>query len=92
VSASWRECPFVEGRQYAVTHDFQAYGDRFRAGERLTFVRDAFSVYHGMTGYFFLDESGGDRRLDVSDDEQGDTWHAALVPVDTGGTSRDPSS
>ena len=77
----WRECPFVKGQVYTITRDVKAPRDEFRAGERLTYVDDAFSAYHGMTGYFFTDEIDRDRAFDVADDEQGDEWQALFMPL-----------
>jgi hypothetical protein len=84
MSAGWRDCPFVKGKVYAITRDAKAFRDTFNAGERLTFVDAAFSVYHGMTGYFFKDEKGRDRAFDVSDDETGDEWQTLFARLDGG--------
>jgi hypothetical protein len=54
----------------------------FRQGEVLTFVGDAYSAYHAMTGYVFHDAAGADRAFDVGDDEQDDAWQSAFEPVD----------
>jgi hypothetical protein len=47
----------------------------------LTYESEAHSVYHSQTGYFFHDETGADRVLDVADDYQGDDWHDVLEAV-----------
>lgn len=58
-------CPFQVGAHYQVTRAFVAQRDEFRAGETLTFVRDAYSLYDGVTGYFFRDARGRTRVFDV---------------------------
>lgn len=78
---SWRPCPFVAGRRYVVRRAATAPRGAFRAGEVLTFVRDAHSAYHGMTGYVFHDATGADRVFDVADDEAGDEWQRLFGPV-----------
>ena len=80
---SWRPCPFVAGRRYRVVRALPAPLDRaFEPGETVTFEREAYSAYHGMTGYFFRDDADASRALDVADDERDDTWQRAFEPVD----------
>jgi len=55
----------------------------FAAGELLTFVRDAWSRYDGMTGYFFLDIAGCDRRWDISDEDDIGRWDQLFEFVGT---------
>ena len=59
---SWRPSPFIPGRRYRVREAFQAHRDRFQAGEILTYDRDAYSAYHGCTGYFFSQPSSDSLR------------------------------
>ena len=70
----WRESPFVPGLVYRVRKSFPAFIGTFEAGELLTFVGDAWSRYDEMTGYFFRDASGRDRRWDISDDDDIGRW------------------
>jgi hypothetical protein len=79
--SSWRACPFEFDRKYRVRFDLKLPRDQFRAGEVLTYESEAHSAYHSHTGYFFHDESGAGRVLDVADDHQGDDWHDVLEPV-----------
>jgi hypothetical protein len=70
----WRDCPFEIGATYRVLKYFVAFDDAFEAGELLVFVRDAYSRYDGMTGYFFRDASGRYRRWDIADDDDLSRW------------------
>jgi hypothetical protein len=79
--SSWRICPFEVDHQYRVLFDLKLLRDHFLVGELLTYESEAHSVYHSQTGYFFHDESGAGRVLDVADDHQGEDWHEALEAV-----------
>jgi hypothetical protein len=70
----WRDCPFEIGATYRVLKYFVAFEDAFEAGELLVFVRDAYSRYDEMTGYFFHDASGRYRRWDIADDDDIGRW------------------
>jgi hypothetical protein len=79
--SSWRVCPFEVERKYRVRFELKLPRDHFHVGEVLTYESEAHSVYHSQTGYFFHDETGADRVLDVADDYQGDDWHDVLEAV-----------
>ena len=71
----WRTCPFTSGRRYRVRRDFDALRDRFRGGEVLVYLRDAWSRYDEYTGYFFSIEETADFRVwDISDGEDLEIW------------------
>ena len=71
----WRECPFTRGRRYRVRQSFAALRDSFTTGDIMTFDSDAWSRYHGITGYFFR-QSGHEtlRVWDIDDDADIQIW------------------
>lgn len=78
----WRECPFEPGRAYRVRRSFVALRDSFTAGEVLTFDSDAWSRYHGITGYFFRQSGGGSLRVwDLEDDADVQDWRLFFDPL-----------
>jgi hypothetical protein len=82
----WRKSPFEVGHQYRVRSDFKALRDNFRAGEMLTFERDAYSHYHGYTGYFFSQTGTEQIRVwDIHDGENLSCWRELFeeVPSDS---------
>ena len=79
--APWRESPFTPGIVYRVRNAFAANSSVFEAGELLTFVRDAWSRYDGMTGYFFHGSQGYARRWDISDDDDIARWRNVFEPI-----------
>ncbi len=86
----WRESPFVTGRRYRVRRSFEALRDTFQGGEVLTYERDAYSRYDGLTGYFFS-QPGSDRlrAWDISDDQDLETWRQFFeeIQAETPGSS-----
>lgn len=75
--------PFRRGRRYRVVKSFEAERDRFEAGEILIYRRDAYSIYDGLTGYFFS-ETTASRRMRVWDwdDYNGPPkWRCVFEPL-----------
>ena len=67
---SWRTSPFVLGRRYRARRDFKALRDAFSAGDNLLYESDAYSAYHGFTGYVFSQVGSDKKRAwDIHDDE-----------------------
>lgn len=80
---TWRKSPFARGRSYRVRHDFKALRDSFKTGEILIFGKDAYSAYHGYTGYFFSQPGTEELRVwDIHDDEQLDIWRDLFEEID----------
>lgn len=79
----WRPCPFEIGQRYRVKESIKSLRDSFDAGEALTFVRAGYSVYHSITGYFFMDAGGTIRALDIGDDVADNDWATLFEPVET---------
>jgi hypothetical protein len=46
----------------------------FEEGDVLTFDKDTYSRYDGMTGYFFQDGAGVGRVWDVRDEDAIESW------------------
>jgi hypothetical protein len=78
----WRECPFTRGRTYRIRRSFAALRDSFAAGEVLTFDSDAWSQYHGVTGYFFRQAGRETLRVwDIDDDADIQIWSELFEEV-----------
>jgi len=78
----WRRSPFKVGRSYRVLQTFQAMRDAFTAGEILVYRSQAYSLYDGVTGYFFDSPTDGRTRAwDVSDDEDLAAWKVLFEEV-----------
>jgi hypothetical protein len=83
----WRPSPFVVGRRYRVRRDFQSLRDAFRAGEVLTYVRDAYSRYDSYTGYFFSQPgASASRSWDIHDEEDLAVWRELFEAMPDEGT------
>ena len=71
----WRVPPFSVGRSYRVRRDFKALRDSFTAGDVLIYESDAYSHFHGYTGYLFSQAGVGTKRVwDLHDDDNLDSW------------------
>lgn len=80
----WRACPFASGERYRIVQPVQSLRDSFRIGEHLTFLRDAYSRFDQTTAYFFRDDRGTTRILDIADDVSENDWYAAFEPLTLG--------
>lgn len=80
---SWRVSPFSVGRSYRVRRDFKALRDFFKAGNVLTCESDAYSHYHGFTGYVFCLAGAHQKRVwDIHDDDDLECWRELFEEVE----------
>jgi len=78
----WRVSPFSVGRSYRVRRDFKSLRDAFTAGEVLTYESDAYSHYHGYTGYVFSQAGAEPKRVwDIHDDDDLESWRELLEEI-----------
>ena len=88
----WRECPFTRGRRYRVRQSFAALRDTFTAGDILTFDSDAWSRYHGITGYAFRQPGRETLRVwDIDDDADIQIWQQLFEELADTPTPNDAS-
>ena len=78
----WRKSPFVVGQSYKVLRNFKSLFDSFQIGEILKYEGDAYSHYHGFTGYFFsLQNNANGRRWDIHDNDNLEIWKELFEEV-----------
>lgn len=86
IANGWRQPPFAVGHSYRVRRDFKAPHDSFQSGEVLTFVRGAYSAYHGYTGYFFSQPGSVNlRSWDIHDDDDLEVWKSLFEEIQSDG-------
>lgn len=61
---------FIKSEKYKVSDNISALRDQFKKNEILIFEKETYSIYDGITGYVFKDESGSLKVYDVPDSEK----------------------